>query len=40
MNGIKYHNRKVNFLFVDGHANSEDPRDFHKKKWFWRKYKE
>jgi prepilin-type processing-associated H-X9-DG protein len=37
--GTHYHNRRVHFLFVDSHAGSENPNDFHKYKWFWRKYK-
>lgn len=35
--GTKYHNRRIHFLFVDGHAGAESPNDFHKYKWFWRR---
>lgn len=37
LNGTKYHNRRIHFLFVDGHAGSENPNDFHRYKWFWRR---
>jgi prepilin-type N-terminal cleavage/methylation domain-containing protein/prepilin-type processing-associated H-X9-DG protein len=37
--GTKYHNKRIHFLFVDGHASAENPNDFHRYKWFWRRYK-
>lgn len=39
INGTKYHNKRINFLFVDGHASAENPNDFHRYKWFWRRWK-
>jgi prepilin-type N-terminal cleavage/methylation domain-containing protein/prepilin-type processing-associated H-X9-DG protein len=38
LNGTKYHNKKIHFLFVDGHAGAENPNDFHRYKWFWRRF--